>query len=260
MGAVSCDVALQVGGAGVRTGQAGARAVPGALSTTGLRSSSAPGSRARTASGWRCSRSASRRHRRDASRLLADASLLVQQPLSRPSRGSVEQASTSWSARPKTPPCWSSVSRTAGARGSASFGRRSSTAHPHRRSSFAAATAGRTGSAREAGRATRGRSRTGRRGSGRRARTARASRRATEQIYAQFGSGRQSGVTKLVCSRRWSSQARGECSSASPLRALLGALAGWALGGTGLGLVVGLIVGIPMGILAVHRRYRSFFT
>jgi F0F1-type ATP synthase assembly protein I len=41
---------------------------------------------------------------------------------------------------------------------------------------------------------------------------------------------------------------------------LLGALAGWALGGTGLGLVVGLIVGIPMGILAVYRRYRSFFT
>jgi hypothetical protein len=41
---------------------------------------------------------------------------------------------------------------------------------------------------------------------------------------------------------------------------LLGALAGWALGGTGLGLVLGLIVGIPAGILAVYRRYRSYFT
>ena len=47
-------------------------------STTGPRSSSARGSRARIASGSCCSGSASRRERRDASRLLADASLLVQ--------------------------------------------------------------------------------------------------------------------------------------------------------------------------------------
>ena len=52
----------------------------------------------------------------------------------------------------------------------------------------------------------------------------------------------------------------GECSSASPLRAASSVHSSWALGGTGLGLVVGLIVGIPMGILAVYRRYRSFFT
>ncbi len=41
---------------------------------------------------------------------------------------------------------------------------------------------------------------------------------------------------------------------------LLGALVGWALGGAGLGLVIGLMVGIPAGIVAVYRRYRSFFT
>jgi hypothetical protein len=41
---------------------------------------------------------------------------------------------------------------------------------------------------------------------------------------------------------------------------LLGALAGWALGGAGLGLVIGLMVGIPAGIVAVYRRYRRFFT
>jgi hypothetical protein len=41
---------------------------------------------------------------------------------------------------------------------------------------------------------------------------------------------------------------------------VIGALVGWALGATGLGLVFGLIVGIPAGIFAVYRRYRSFFT
>jgi hypothetical protein len=41
---------------------------------------------------------------------------------------------------------------------------------------------------------------------------------------------------------------------------VLGALAGWALGGTGVGLVVGLIVGIPAGVATVYRRYRRFFT
>jgi F0F1-type ATP synthase assembly protein I len=41
---------------------------------------------------------------------------------------------------------------------------------------------------------------------------------------------------------------------------VIGALVGWALGATGLGLVFGLIVGIPAGIFAVYRRYRRFFT
>ncbi len=41
---------------------------------------------------------------------------------------------------------------------------------------------------------------------------------------------------------------------------LLGALAGWVLGATGLGLVLGLVVGIPVAIFAVYRRYRKFFT
>jgi hypothetical protein len=41
---------------------------------------------------------------------------------------------------------------------------------------------------------------------------------------------------------------------------LLGALAGWALGGAGVGLVIGLMVGIPLGVVAVYRRYRRFFT
>lgn len=41
---------------------------------------------------------------------------------------------------------------------------------------------------------------------------------------------------------------------------LIGALAGWALDATSLGLMFGLVVGIPAGIFAVYRRYRSFFT
>jgi F0F1-type ATP synthase assembly protein I len=41
---------------------------------------------------------------------------------------------------------------------------------------------------------------------------------------------------------------------------LLGALAGWALDATSLGLMFGLVVGIPAGIFSVYRRYRSFFT
>jgi len=40
----------------------------------------------------------------------------------------------------------------------------------------------------------------------------------------------------------------------------VGALVGWALGATGLGLVTGLIVGIPAGVFGVYRRYRGFFT
>lgn len=41
---------------------------------------------------------------------------------------------------------------------------------------------------------------------------------------------------------------------------LLGALVGWALDATGLGLVLGMLVGIPAGVVAVYRRYRRFFT
>ena len=41
---------------------------------------------------------------------------------------------------------------------------------------------------------------------------------------------------------------------------VLGALVGWALGATGLGLVLGLVVGIPAGIAMVYQRYRRFFT
>jgi F0F1-type ATP synthase assembly protein I len=41
---------------------------------------------------------------------------------------------------------------------------------------------------------------------------------------------------------------------------VIGALLGWALDATGLGLVLGLIVGIPAGIFTVYRRYRRFFT
>jgi hypothetical protein len=40
----------------------------------------------------------------------------------------------------------------------------------------------------------------------------------------------------------------------------LGALVGWALGEAGIGLILGLIVGIPVGIAAVYKRYRRFFT
>ena len=38
-----------------------------------------------------------------------------------------------------------------------------------------------------------------------------------------------------------------------------GALIGWAAGSVGIGIVVGAVLGIPGGIVAVYRRYRSFF-
>jgi hypothetical protein len=38
---------------------------------------------------------------------------------------------------------------------------------------------------------------------------------------------------------------------------LLGALAGWALGSTGIGLLLGVFVGIPVAIFMVYRRYRG---
>ena len=36
-----------------------------------------------------------------------------------------------------------------------------------------------------------------------------------------------------------------------------GALIGWAVGSTGLGVLGGAVVGIPAGIAAVYRRYRG---
>ena len=38
-----------------------------------------------------------------------------------------------------------------------------------------------------------------------------------------------------------------------------GALIGWAVGATGLGVLVGAIVGVPAGVVAVYRRYRNSF-
>ena len=35
----------------------------------------------------------------------------------------------------------------------------------------------------------------------------------------------------------------------------VGALAGWALGGAGLGLLIGAVVGIPLAVFVVYRVY-----
>jgi F0F1-type ATP synthase assembly protein I len=40
----------------------------------------------------------------------------------------------------------------------------------------------------------------------------------------------------------------------------VGALIGWAVGSTGLGVLGGAIAGVPAGVFAVYRRYRGFFT
>lgn len=40
----------------------------------------------------------------------------------------------------------------------------------------------------------------------------------------------------------------------------VGALIGWALGSWSLGALGGAVVGIPVGVFAVYRRYRGFFT
>ena len=42
--------------------------------------------------------------------------------------------------------------------------------------------------------------------------------------------------------------------------AAIGGLIGWAAGSAGLGAVLGGAVGIPVGVWAVYRRYRGFFT
>ena len=39
-----------------------------------------------------------------------------------------------------------------------------------------------------------------------------------------------------------------------------GALVGWALEATDIGLLVGAVVGIPLGVFAVYRRYRGAFS
>jgi hypothetical protein len=39
--------------------------------------------------------------------------------------------------------------------------------------------------------------------------------------------------------------------------AVVGALAGWALGSAGIGLLIGIFVGIPLAIFSVYRRYRG---
>ncbi len=37
-------------------------------------------------------------------------------------------------------------------------------------------------------------------------------------------------------------------------------LVGWAAGAPTTGLVVGVVLGIPVGIFAVYRRYRGYFS
>jgi hypothetical protein len=40
----------------------------------------------------------------------------------------------------------------------------------------------------------------------------------------------------------------------------IGALVGWAVGSAGIGALIGAALGIPLGVFAVYRRYRGFFT
>jgi F0F1-type ATP synthase assembly protein I len=39
-----------------------------------------------------------------------------------------------------------------------------------------------------------------------------------------------------------------------------GALVGWAVGSTGLGVLGGVVVGLPAGVFAVYRRFRGYFS
>ena len=39
-----------------------------------------------------------------------------------------------------------------------------------------------------------------------------------------------------------------------------GALIGWAAGSTSYGLLGGAVAGVPMGVFAVYRRYRGYFS
>ncbi len=40
----------------------------------------------------------------------------------------------------------------------------------------------------------------------------------------------------------------------------IGTLIGWAVGSPALGAIGGAIAGIPLGVFAVYRRYRGFFS
>jgi F0F1-type ATP synthase assembly protein I len=48
--------------------------------------------------------------------------------------------------------------------------------------------------------------------------------------------------------------------SATALGVGVGALVGWAVGAAGLGALAGAVLGVPMGVFAVYRRYRGFFS
>jgi hypothetical protein len=48
--------------------------------------------------------------------------------------------------------------------------------------------------------------------------------------------------------------------AATVLAGLVGALVGWLAGSTALGILGGVDLGIPLGIFAVYRRYRGYFT
>jgi F0F1-type ATP synthase assembly protein I len=39
----------------------------------------------------------------------------------------------------------------------------------------------------------------------------------------------------------------------------LGALIGWAVGSTGIGILIGAVAGIPLAVYSVYRRYRGAF-
>ena len=40
----------------------------------------------------------------------------------------------------------------------------------------------------------------------------------------------------------------------------LGVLIGWLSGAAGIGALIGAVVGIPLGVFAVYRRYRGYFS
>ena len=40
----------------------------------------------------------------------------------------------------------------------------------------------------------------------------------------------------------------------------VGTLVGWAAGSPGLGAIGGAVAGIPLGVFAVYRRYRGYFS
>jgi hypothetical protein len=40
----------------------------------------------------------------------------------------------------------------------------------------------------------------------------------------------------------------------------VGAAVGWAAGAVGIGILVGAVLSVPLGVFAVYRRYRGYFT